>query len=325
VSNEAATVALHGQALFDERRTFYQAIDELFAGGNLGGARISGRRPGAHELLLRKGRQSSFAAPAKPSVQVVEGSGGTMEHAAGAAADSAPAKQRGPETTAARLLTPQESQQPAFPATKTGHDSLQYHFFFPGFFLATRVFSTASLQHHSAWLCTTADNVVTELHSTNSDEQQLRPSGAAALELSGDEMHVSDNAAGASLTFSPRDPKAASLLQRMGAPLGSSGRPELEVKFDAAGAYGWLPAGQETEGNIVLHRPDLSCSVQWDGAELRGVGYSKRYYGPYPPYWGYRFIHGVGASSGVGDTQMLALSPHDARAPGHQGPQPAGR
>lgn len=37
----------------------------------------------------------------------------------------------------------------------------QYHFFFPGFFLATRVFSTASLQHHSAWLCTTADNVVT--------------------------------------------------------------------------------------------------------------------------------------------------------------------
>ena len=90
---------------------------------------------------------------------------------------------------------------------------------------------------------------------------------------------------------------------------GSSGRPELEVKFDAAGAlrpwspiprlsasfrsdppghgpgapkpatrllpragaYGWLPAGQETEGNIVLHRPDLSCSVQWDGAELRGV------------------------------------------------------
>ena len=37
------------------------------------------------------------------------------------------------------------------------HDSLQYHFFFPGLFVAARVFHTASLQHHSAWLCTTDD------------------------------------------------------------------------------------------------------------------------------------------------------------------------
>jgi len=89
VSNEAATVELHGQALFDERRTFYQAIDELFAGGNLGGARISGRRPGTHEFLLRRGRLSSSSISVKPSMQVVEGSGGTMEHDTVAATKSA--------------------------------------------------------------------------------------------------------------------------------------------------------------------------------------------------------------------------------------------
>ena len=31
------------------------------------------------------------------------------------------------------------------------HDSLQYHFFFPGVFVALRVFHTASLQSVTAW------------------------------------------------------------------------------------------------------------------------------------------------------------------------------
>ena len=33
MSDPSATVALHGQSLFEERRAFYRAIDGLFAGG----------------------------------------------------------------------------------------------------------------------------------------------------------------------------------------------------------------------------------------------------------------------------------------------------
>jgi len=324
LQTEEETVAQHGKALFDERRTFYEAIDMLFAGGNLGGVRITGRRPGPQELALRTGRLTSSARPASMNVQVVEGKGGTMDHAAAAAAaaslDATLAAKRprnaaaATGTTSAQLLSPSQSEQPAFPATVEGHDSLQYHFFFPGLFVAARVFSTASLQHHSAWLCTTADGVASELHSTNRADTQLSASGGPKLALSGDEMRLSDDASGASLTLAPRG-EASALLSRMGVPVGASGRPELTITFDASTAYGWLPATQEAAGNMVLHRPDLACRVAWGGASLAGVGYSKRYYGDYPRYWGYRFIHGVGATAAADDAAMLALSPQDpARA-----------
>ena len=164
VSDPSATVALHGQALFDERRAFYRAIDELFAGGNLGGARITGRRPGVREALLRRGRLMSSAAPTKPSVQVVEGSGGTMHHAAAAAAAvagaaAAPRAVASYDASAAGGVSASQrspaqvfdgAAQKSLPWRTDGaagmHDSLQYHFFFPGVFVALRVFHTASLQ-----------------------------------------------------------------------------------------------------------------------------------------------------------------------------------
>jgi len=44
--NEAETVRLHGQTVFSSRVAFYEIIDELFAGGNLGGVQLTGVKPG---------------------------------------------------------------------------------------------------------------------------------------------------------------------------------------------------------------------------------------------------------------------------------------
>ena len=53
----------------------------------------------------------------------------------------------------------------------------------------------------------------------------------------------------------------------------------------------WLPSGQ-TQDNVI-HRPDLRATAKINGKVLEGTGYSKRYYGLYPRFWGYRFYHGV--------------------------------
>jgi cyclopropane fatty-acyl-phospholipid synthase-like methyltransferase len=55
------SVALHGMEHFESRAKFYSIIDKLFAGGNLGGVRISGAKPGGDGMLLdalKTGRQS---------------------------------------------------------------------------------------------------------------------------------------------------------------------------------------------------------------------------------------------------------------------------
>lgn len=59
VSNRETTVAMHGEALFNERSAFYNVISSLFSGGNLGGVALTGRKPGALEDKLRKGRRLS--------------------------------------------------------------------------------------------------------------------------------------------------------------------------------------------------------------------------------------------------------------------------
>ena len=53
---------------------------------------------------------------------------------------------------------------------------------------------------------------------------------------------------------------------------GSSGRPELTIRADGGHAYGWMPAGQESdEGKPVIHRPDLRARVSdTHGAVLQG-------------------------------------------------------
>jgi len=68
------TVRTQGQAIFDSRVKFYKVIDDLFA-GNLGGARITGRRPSELESRLRVGRrkEQTGSRAAGDVVTVVEG------------------------------------------------------------------------------------------------------------------------------------------------------------------------------------------------------------------------------------------------------------
>merc|ERR1712113_294252 len=69
--------------------------------------------------------------------------------------------------------------------------------------------------------------------------------------------------------------------------------------FQNKHVYSWLPAGQGSDA--VIHRPDLELSLSYQGRQLKGRGYSKRYYGHYGPHWGYRFIQ----SSWLGGNEVL--------------------
>jgi len=51
--------------------------------------------------------------------------------------------------------------------------------------------------------------------------------------------------------------------------------------------------GVPGQSDMVIHRPDLKASVEIDGVSRSAVGYSKRYFGPYPQHNIWRFIHGV--------------------------------
>ena len=299
---EEETVAMHGRTLFEDRVAFYRAIDELFAGGNLGGVRITGRRPTEHEAALSRGRRALQAsAAAAPSVQVIEGSGNTM------VTPSVDAMER-------RAQELSVSAQPVFPASADApfHDSLQYHFFFPGLFFATRVFHTASLQHHSSWLCSLNDHSPKAVELHNSATPLVQSNTDRGLRLHGEEMEVIDAPSGATLRFRPASASAIELLRGAGVPDGPDGRPVLEISFKTRHALSWMPASQESAGNAVIHRPDLDSAITWNGVQLRGYGYSKRYYGDYPKHWGYRFIHGVG------DPTSSAPSLASAPCPGEQ-------
>jgi len=70
-ASEAETVALHGQALFESRVLFYQAIDDLFAGGRLGGVKLTGRKPGGTHAV-----NSTINRPAALSQRVAGDAGG---------------------------------------------------------------------------------------------------------------------------------------------------------------------------------------------------------------------------------------------------------
>lgn len=162
--------------------------------------------------------------------------------------------------------------QPAWPAGSNTdalqyHDSLQYHFFLPGIFVAGRVFRTKTLEQHSAWMYDEESGTMTELFTPSYTRMD---SATDTLRLESDEMLIEDNAAGGVF-----DVKKAG----------------LKVEFNQRRVVSWLPAGQSD--NAVIHRPDLKCSLEYKGKKLEGSGYSKRYYGWYERFWGYRFIHGV--------------------------------
>jgi SAM-dependent methyltransferase len=57
VSSKEATVRMHGEKLFAERSAFYKVVADLFDGGNLGGACITGRKRSVAEQRLIHGRE----------------------------------------------------------------------------------------------------------------------------------------------------------------------------------------------------------------------------------------------------------------------------
>jgi len=164
--------------------------------------------------------------------------------------------------------------QPLFPtdadATEAQyHDSLQYHFFLPGLFVAGRIFHTRTLQQHSAWMYNVSKGEMIELFAPSYDAM-VQKEGEEFLHVESEHLRILDSPDGG--TFVAK----------------ASG---ITVSFRQKSAFSWLPAGQVKDA--VIHRPDLHCTVEVGGQMLEGTGYSKRYYGLYPRFWGYRFIHGL--------------------------------
>uniref|UniRef100_A0A7S4RNU1 phosphoethanolamine N-methyltransferase n=1 Tax=Alexandrium monilatum TaxID=311494 RepID=A0A7S4RNU1_9DINO len=254
------TVRLHGEELFNSRCRFYGVVDSLFAGGNLGGVRITGRRPTEAEVRLRRGRAQALASGRGRGPVVLNELGSTAGGAStssGAPASVQPLLPAGPDVTEERY-----------------HDSLQYHFFFPGLFVAARVFHTKTLQQHSAWMYDESTGRMTELFAPSYDAM-VQKVGEQSLHLESEHMRIVD----------------------------APGRGELAAKasgvslaFEQVSDFTWLPSGQTRDA--VIHRPDLRCRLVSGGRELEGTGYSKRYFGLYPRFWGYRFIHGSVAAAG---------------------------
>lgn len=164
--------------------------------------------------------------------------------------------------------------QPLYPTEpnateKQYHDSLQYHFFFDGIFVAGRVFHTATLQQHSAWMYDTASGQMTELFEPSYDKM-TQSEQESSLNLDSKHLQITDGPNGGSFIAKEKS---------------------VRIAFKQDHVFTWAPSGQgNTDG--VIHRPDLRCKLEFNGKSLEGVGYSKRYYGLYPRFWGYRFIHG---------------------------------
>jgi len=249
-----ANLKLHGEEVFAQRVSFYESVDRLFAGGNLGGIRVTGRRRGVAEEKMYAGRRHAATATAKKAV--LNEMGSTVDAGAGVA-------QQVPQS---------HSVQPLFatgPADAIRyHDSLQYHFFFPGYFIAGRVFHTHSLQQHSAWMYNTATGETTELFDPCYSPMVQRQ-GESTLDLESEELSIVDNSK-----------KGLLVAKKHG----------ISVSFEQRNISSWEVAESK---DIVIHRPDLLCKVEMNGKVLEGTGYSKRYHGLYPRFWGYCFIHGV--------------------------------
>jgi len=254
--SKETTVQMHGEKLFNDRVAFYEVIDSLFAGGNLGGARITARKMSTAEKNLKLKAGSRKTNPSKASLNEYGVTVATQEKKRPSEGVTQPLLPAGSNTSATQY-----------------HDSLQYHFFFPGLFLAGRVFHTKTLQQHSAWMFNTQTGEVTELFPPSYDTM-VQATGCETLHLDSDHLSIVDTPEGGKITMKAKG---------------------LTVSFQQMDIFSWLPAGQAE--NAVIHRPNLACKIELDGKMLHGTGYSKRYYGEYPRFWGYRFIHGVTSES----------------------------
>jgi len=76
--SKADTIKMHGETLFNSRVSFYEVIDSLFAGGNLGGVRITGRKRGVAEEKLLRGRSLDGASSGTTKTAVLNEMGQTV-------------------------------------------------------------------------------------------------------------------------------------------------------------------------------------------------------------------------------------------------------
>ncbi|MBC8048946.1 MAG: hypothetical protein H7X92_02230 [Chitinophagales bacterium] len=150
-----------------------------------------------------------------------------------------------------------------------GHDSIQYHVFCEGKVFAVRIFRTDTLEHHSAWIYEGG------MREVVSSQAPIVQSGDSYLDVTCPTLMISAQAEGVIGVKAGRAEDAFEIFFKTKA--------SFEWSYDAV-------AAQES----VLHHPNLDCMVRYQGRELAGVGYHKRYYWKNPPrYWGYRFLHGV--------------------------------
>ena len=149
------------------------------------------------------------------------------------------------------------------------HDSLQYHFFFPGLFVAARVFHTSSLQHHSAWICELGGEAggdgaqagvqagvapaALQLHST---EMPLISGGGAGVDLAGEEMAVRDEGPGGlTLHLSPSAEGPVEALRKAGCAEGV-----LKVG---------MPRARAISRSSPAHLPPIPSGDRFAAARLR--------------------------------------------------------
>jgi len=71
VESQEETVRMHGEKIYNSRVAFYKVVDDLFA-GNLGGVKLTGRKPSILEAKLLAGRQRKDLSGGG-EVNVVEG------------------------------------------------------------------------------------------------------------------------------------------------------------------------------------------------------------------------------------------------------------
>jgi hypothetical protein len=146
------------------------------------------------------------------------------------------------------------------------HDNIQYHFFCGDLVFSARIFRTESLEKHFFWLY---DGEVKEL--VNSSEK-LYQEGIDHLQVkSSSLMIVAEKTKGFLSVYS-----GSEII--------------INITFKVNDSFTYLPTRQ-TEP--VTHLPNLECTVFYQNKRLEGTGYCKRYFGKYPDYWEYRFIHCV--------------------------------
>lgn len=258
-------IAMHGKELFEQRLEFYKVVAGLFASGDLGGVRITGRKASQAGNALKKARLEMAAKKRAHEgsndvkVGIVEGGEAKRQKLLSKAAS--------PKVNGA--VHAQLGSQPPW-KTDVNHDSLQYHFYADGLFVSVRLFRTHSLRRAWAFTAVRDSSGKWRKESLFSAEPLADwEVSDQTLDVAVDQLKVRDAKSGGSITIGA-----------------------LQIKFTEKAVQKWQVPGQN---EMVIHRPDMKCSIEWPGrlpGPVEADGYSKRYFGDYPRYVAWHFIVG---------------------------------